>query len=274
MRKMPRLWRGMEFAVNIYMKRDVILSETDKVVEIKDNTNVLKFKVVLSKSEELDVSDNSSVDDVFYEDGESEPNYIEVFQVVVLNDKNEELYTSVLYKVKRDADLDFERQLRNYTYIVKSQTKPIDAIEFYSKEIEYRYIDPDCCANCEFCRYESDGCRHSGNRRHLVCVNPCNFTFFQNMVHPVPYRDVLHRDFDYGFHPSMRNPVIDGFLPCPHEPPPPACGQPHPLPPPDVPPGPSFHSLEVRPRVDFNGICKNYKRKIKRPNPPRPRPVA
>lgn len=170
-------------------------------------------------------------------------------------------YTSEDYFSLREAENDFNRCVRNYGMIVKAESQSVDDISVYADKIEYTRIDPDCCMNCQFCNMDYDRCKtahHNPMRWHtLVCENPENFKFFENLVNPREYRDFMNRNFDNGFHPSMHDQCYDMWMPFNRA----EHGDWRLLPPPHVMRNPHFYSLEVRPRVDFNGHCKHYKRR-------------
>jgi hypothetical protein len=58
-----------------------------------------------------------------------------------------ETYATLLF-----AEIGFAKCVKNYTFLVKAESKPIDNIKIYADKIKYRKIDPDCCMNCLFCR--------------------------------------------------------------------------------------------------------------------------
>jgi hypothetical protein len=114
--------------------------------------------------------------------------------------------------------------------------------------------------NCEFCKIQR-------NHRHMtsfVCVNPKNFVIYQNNVAegrrntiggcPICNGwsgnppDGSWVDFDPSWIPSEIGNVGYSFGDChPHGHPPPKRG--------------SIAYMDVQPKVDFNGICDNYKRR-------------
>lgn len=243
------------------MKHDVRIYQTERTVEIRNSKDVLKYKVVLRKSQRDDYELDESVD---------------IYNVVVVSyvedPDGEEFPPSRDFTSLKEADIEFDRTVKNYTIIVKAQSKPVDDISVYAEKIEYVLIDPDCCFNCKYCNHWYDRCgtahHRPYNRSHLVCENPENFTVFQNMVGPRPYSDFMHRDFHHGFHPSMHDRFHDTCggmhrteledLKTP------TCGKQHE---PDcqqhgVWDNPHFYSLEVRPRVHPNGLCKRYERAV------------
>ena len=203
----------------------------------------------------------------------------EVFVVEKFNSGGEPLGNPERFYVLKDAEREFDRNVRNYSFLVKAESKPIDDIEAYADRIDYRKVDPDCCMNCEFCSRKRE---IAGPRRGipafdgLVCINPENFKFFENMVFPQEYGRYMNKYFQNGFHPSMHDPNhnwwIHGELVANNRGKPssgwelgaPPCdcsdyvSNPHDS---GVPSNPHFHSLEVHPRVDFNGHCKHYRRR-------------
>jgi len=122
--------------------------------------------------------------------------------------------------------------------------------------------------NCEFCKMN----RIYGGKDHLVCTNPKNFTFFQNLVvddgchhcgrcnNPpdsswigfdpswIP-TEIGHVGYSFGDRCHWANGCHRGRQ--------------------------GYTFMDIKPRVDFNGVCKNYKRRKVSRSEPRPRrPVA
>lgn len=242
------------------MNCDVRIAETGKTVEIRDARGILKYSVSLEPGTRV-VEDG---------DGLAE---VRVYKVLARSycDGNEGAicYQSDEYRVLAEAECDFKRNVSNYRVLVKATGRPLDDITVFQEKIEYRKIDPDCCYNCVFCNRVFDRCTGGGHKEysrcHLVCENPENFTVFEGMSCPRPYSDFMNPNFDDGFHPSFHDPmedqwqsygpqdhgqIVDG----------PGCGNPHPRPPRPRPCGPGFMSLDVRPKVDHDGICKRYVR--------------
>lgn len=193
--------------VNNNMNCDVKIKETAKTVEIRDNKDNLKWKVVLQP----------------FDDGQRGVIYI----VKVLNSYNEEVMGET-YATLRFAEIGFAKCVKNYTFLVKAESKPIDNIKIYADKIKYRKIDPDCCMNCLFCRkkYQNETEIPYG-KYELVCVNAANFNIF----------DVFPPDCECDEHDSH------GFKPN-HRP----------------------KQLKVRPKVDFNGLCERYIRREPKPD--------
>lgn len=255
------------FVVNITdMKRSVRIEESQKTVDIKDPKGELKFTVELFTAEEPT---------------DSEPKTI--YLVQVYNAEGEGIGNPGKFDSLRDAEKQFNRDVRNYSFIVKAESKPVDDIWVYADKIEYRKIDPDCCFNCEFCNREYDRCRtahhHPYARYSLVCENPENFKFFEDLMYPEEYGKYTNEYFYHGFHPSMHDPNHNWWIHgenCHDSEKRRGCGcdgwelgappmenlGPHQY---ECPrhgfAGPHFYSLDVRPKVDFNGICKHYQRR-------------
>ena len=189
------------------MNCDIKIKETAKTVEIRDNKDNLKWKVVLQP----------------FDDGQRGVIYI----VKVLNSYNEEVMGET-YDTLRFAEIGFAKCVKNYTFLVKAESKPIDNIKIYADKIKYRKIDPDCCMNCLFCRkkYQNETEIPYG-KYELVCVNAANFNIF----------DVFPPDCECDEHDSH------GFKPN-HRP----------------------KQLKVRPKVDFNGLCERYIRREPKPD--------
>lgn len=214
-----------------------------------------------------------------------------VYQVFVYNADREPLYSSPEFLLHKDAEEDFERQVRNYKTLVMAETRPVDDMSVYADKIDYHKIDPDCCLNCVFCRRDNHHCQRRPDRCYhspfgdLVCTNPENFVFFENLMNQDKCRGCdawpscgyLHRPDCGRNHNQWRHgelcdrgkpgspgwelgtPDVDVLSKYPTTCPP----QPF------VPP---LHFMDVRPRVQFNGVCKNHKRKVSSSQdcPPRP----
>lgn len=244
------------------MKRSVRIEECQKTVDIKTPNGKLKYSVELGEDYEPT----------------GDGGRLTVYYVLVRNDEGQPVGNPSRFYSLVDAEKDFGRNVKNYSLLVKAEQRPVDDITVYADKIGYKRIDPDCCLNCEFCNKEYDRCYTAHHGKYgwysLVCENPNNFTFFQDLMYPSEYGRYMNKNFNRGFHPSMHDPVYDSHCaghcaPC-H-----GCGghelaPPHdnpfqpPLPPihPRYARNPHFFSLEVRPKVDFNGWCKNYKRRV------------
>ena len=160
------------------------------------------------------------------------------------------VYSSEEYLIRKDAYAEFERNVRNYSILVKAESKPLNDIQVYAEKIEYRKIDPDCCMNCKFCKI--DRIMRFGRDKCLVCTNPENFIMFKNLdcgdCCPHGIRDEWI-GFDPSWIPSEIGNVGYSF----------GDGRRHTRPRRDH--NGDYVSLDVRPKVDFNGICKNYARR-------------
>jgi len=253
------------------MKHSVRIQETDRTVEIKDGEDNLKYLATLEKGvdEELQT--------VFI---------VKIIKYKGLDEEPETMFDESYYTLD-EANRNFDIMVRNYVFLVKAETKPVDDIKLYSERIQYHHIDTDCCLNCEFSTNKPEKLRphrpHECKPIELRCMNPDNFIIFENIVkmgHGCDCHDYDNCPFDFKEDggwiiprpqpgvPHDRCHCMTDFDNCQYE----VCPKRKMIPRPK-PPEPR-NMLLVHPRVDFNGICKNYKRRIKPRPEPRPRPVV
>ena len=196
--------------------KSVYVKETCKIAEITDAFGQLRYKVEMTS---FDI-----VDDGKYE---------LVYQVQVVNyfygpepliifeapDVDQPPIKDINIANKIYADC-----VRNYTALVKAETRDFQDIDVYKERIEYRETCPECCATCRWCK---SGLKSIMLDRKLRCINPKNRLEYKNDTLPYEYQRE-HFENLHG-HKVM----------------------------------PDDHSvLDITPKVMPFGICKNYEKAI------------
>lgn len=98
------------------MKRDVRIEETEKTVEIRDSKDNLKYTVQLLRYETQ------------VKDGEEDIKTVFAYVVYVYNENNEMISESEEFLIKREAEREFDKNVSNYSLLVKAQSTPVDSI--------------------------------------------------------------------------------------------------------------------------------------------------
>lgn len=246
------------------MKHSVRIQETDRTVEIKDGEDNLKYLATLEKGvdEELQT--------VFI---------VKIIKYNGLDEESETMFDES-YDTIEAANFNFKRMVENYVFLIKAESKPIDDIKLYADRIEYHHIDTDCCLNCEFSAERPDRLRpfkpgHIPFKpTSLFCENPDNFVIFRNTINYDTGMDFRgNNTCSFDCHGDCRAAHPDCLIGNEYD----ACDhighsfvqnrRKRAF-------GPADSMFLAHPKVDFNGICKNYKRRIKPRPEPRPRPVV
>ena len=189
-----------------------------------------------------------------------------LYCVQVYNAEGEGIGDTEKFDTLFEAEKCLERNVKNYSLIVKAESVPVDDIWVYADKIQYRKIDPDCCFNCEFSETKDE--RRNCHGKRLICRNPENFKFFNDAIDGDPCRKCTRDNHgcnhNWWIHGELCDRGLDrrgsgwelGAPPC-------DCSDfvspPHGCPGPRM--EPFMFRLDARPKVDPNGICKNYKRR-------------
>lgn len=189
-----------------------------------------------------------------------------MYCVQVYNKDGEGIGNTKKYDTLREAEIEFDKCVKNYSLVVKTESKPVDDIWVYAQKIQYRKIDPDCCMNCEFSEKKRELKGRCG-RETIVCGNPDNFKFYNDVVDEDPCRKCTYDnrgcEHNWWIHGELvkdSNRTTGGWElgapPC-------DCSD-FLSPNRKCPRGieiPVTFRMDVKPTVDLNGICKNYKRR-------------
>lgn len=157
--------------------KSVYVKETCKVAEISDAFGQLRYKVQMTSFDIVD-------------DGKYELAY----QVQVVN----YFYGPEPLIIFEAPDVDeppikdinvankiYAECVKNYTMLVKAETRDFQDIDVYKERIQYRETCPECCATCRWCK---SGLRNVVIDRKLHCINPKNKIEFKTDIRPYDYR--------------------------------------------------------------------------------------
>lgn len=213
---------------NMLKYQSVHVQENIKVTEIRDAVNHLRYKVTL---ESFHISDDA---------------YGTLYKIQVIN------YFSapepiVIYTRPNTSDVDPSKReppitdynkaleiynlcVKNYTNIVKAETRDFQDIDVYKDKIDYHMTTAKCCGTCKWCRetppYLDDYIY--GETKKLECCNPLNITEFDfNLIEINDHKRQHTR-----------------HMPPPHY---------H---------KPKKECAEIYPNVEILGLCKNYESRI------------
>lgn len=211
--------------------------ESMKVCDIRDAKNALRFKVCLDSFEQSD-----DFDGLAYE--------IFVINYFTFDEPTEISRIPEAGSTQRITDYYealkiFDQQVRDFTALVKAETRDLQDIDVFKDKIEYELTCPKCCATCKWIqedylrKFWTDykiASREPGfkERRLFRCTNPkCQgeFNFTRDLKTP-PYEDPMchHEDERHGHHHDEEH-----------------RGHHHHKP-----------DIHLCPHVDIFGICKHY----------------
>lgn len=148
--------------------KSVHIADISKVTEIRDAFGNLKFKVVMSSTEENKVKHYElQVYNCFSKD--------EPFVISSRPEDGEDPITDFKF-----ASEIFDEFVVNYSCLVKAETKDMRDIDIFKEKIEYRETCPECCGTC---KWSSLHCHPDWKKpvfeQHLRCSNPENVKEFR-----------------------------------------------------------------------------------------------
>ena len=199
--------------------KSVHVQENVKVTDIKDALNRLKYKVTLTA---YDINDDA---------------WGTIYQIQVINFFSAPDPLIILTRPNNDEQpIDNYREalqiyndcVKNYTNLVKAETRDFQDIDIYKTKIDYKITEAKCCGTCKWCQQRAQPKNDFiyGVSNKLECTNPLNETEYKfDMIHTDKYGHI------HQTHHFPRPP----FFKSPHE-----------------------EHLGLRPNVEILGLCKNY----------------
>ena len=204
---------------------DVNVKETGRVVEIKDQRDNLRYKVMMLVNDEVDQVTLS---------------VIRSYTIRVVSfyglDNPLCIYNQKIDKYD-DAEVSFEEQKKNYTLLVKTETRPISDIALYNEKVDYKETQPECCFFCKFA--------YMNMKHKLECHNPKNFECYLDLTDNGLKND-FRRDLPPHHHPVVVFPLPEKPRDCnmkKHH-----CDH--------------HEHICPHPEVGIFGCCKNFKSKL------------
>lgn len=206
------------------------VKETNKIAEIRDCYNQLRYKVYLVGYKALTVQGYVTayriyVENCFYADGP--------LTIVSVPESEDDLLT-----VLEEATRLYEMYKTNYVNLVRAETRDLQKIDVFKSKIGYKQQTFKCCATCKWCERHNAGSENDkmlvlGDLRQLKCRNPEIFGFDNHSVEERRnHRQPFHCNQSHG---SSTHHHYNHFY---HK--------------------PEFHTLPVNPTVNMFGICDYY----------------
>lgn len=141
------------------MNNTTHVEETNKIAEIKDSFDRLRYKVILTTSINELTQKNQ-------------------YQVEVLNcfsaEVPEQIYVQSGIVYYGFANELYESMVSNYKHLIKCEEKHLGDINLYKEKIDYKHVE--CCKNCEFAKTFQVYCDDKFHMHEIYeCHNPKNF---------------------------------------------------------------------------------------------------
>lgn len=187
------------------------VEEPEKVAEIRDSHNNLRYKVILrSRPEYLDELTNVT------------------YSIIVINcyiDENE----TVILRLPREnepkirtydyANAQYQDCIDKYRLLVQAETSDIYDMTLYSHKTGYKMTTPECCETCDWCKvHRSHNEYIVGVTGKLECHNPINvekYDFNRDHLHDYNHS---HRTYCHAYDPRHHAkdiyPIVEPFGKC------------------------------------------------------------
>ena len=201
--------------------------ETAKLTEIRDAMGTLRYRVVMST---YDIDNH--LENVFP---------AKAYMIQVVNDFYDKEAPLVIVTVPDEGEpplLDYsialetyESYVKNYTSLVKAETKEMQDMDIYAEKVGYHHTCPPCCATCKWCH------EHKCPRSNFPLPPPMPEPFKKKLECQCP-KNVNEFNFDVD---RQDEPCHHDIYPHYHHP------QPRPMP-------------ILFPHVKPLGLCDNYEK--------------